>query len=62
MTNLNSLNPKSIEKNYSVQPPSEELDKLNNKSVPENNDIPPIVLILFSIIPMVILLILFTFF
>ncbi|AGY75300.1 hypothetical protein [Clostridium autoethanogenum] len=61
MANLGSLGQKSIEKDHTVQPPIEELDKLNDRPVPED-DIPPAVLVVFAVIPMAILLILFTFF
>ena len=61
MANLDSLGQKSIEKDRTVQPPTEKLNKLNDRSVPED-DIPPALLVVFAIIPMAILLILFTFF
>ncbi|OAA84203.1 hypothetical protein [Clostridium ljungdahlii] len=62
MANLGSLGQKSIEKDRTVQqPPTEELNKLNDKPVQED-DIPPALLVVFAVIPMAILLILFTFF
>ncbi|OAA89390.1 hypothetical protein [Clostridium coskatii] len=61
MANLGSLGQKSIEKDHTVQPPTEELNKLNDKPVQED-DIPPALLVVFAVIPMAILLILFTFF
>ena len=61
MVNLDSLGQKSIEKDSTIEPPTKELDKLDDMSVPEDA-IPSAILVLFAIIPMAILLILFTFF
>ncbi|MFL0197502.1 hypothetical protein ACJDU8_18320 [Clostridium sp. WILCCON 0269] len=63
MVNLDSLEQKSTEENYSLIQPAEELDKLNNSSedynsIPED-DISPILLVLCAAIPMVVLIILF---
>ncbi|WP_368488985.1 hypothetical protein [Clostridium sp. BJN0013] len=64
MANLDSLDQKSLEKNHTILQSTEELNKLNS-SVPEDNssvsedDISPILLILCTAIPMIILIILF---
>lgn len=58
MANLDSLDQKTIEKDRTVVQPTEELDKLNDESVPED-ETSPILLAIFAIIPMVILIILF---
>lgn len=54
MANLNSLDQESIEKDYNIVQPAEEPDKLDNGSVTD------ILLVLFAIIPMIILIILFS--
>jgi hypothetical protein len=58
MANLDSLDQKPIEKDYTIVQPTEELDKLNDSSVPED-DTSPILLALLAVIPMAILIILF---
>lgn len=50
MANLVSLDQKSL---------NGELDKLNDKSVPEESALSTVALVLFSVVPMVILIILF---
>ncbi|EDK35442.1 hypothetical protein [Clostridium kluyveri] len=57
MTNLDPLEEKSTENNHSIVQPTEELDKITDP-VPED-DISPIVLVLCTAIPMIILIILF---
>ncbi|MFL0198437.1 hypothetical protein ACJDU8_23140 [Clostridium sp. WILCCON 0269] len=56
MANLDPLENKSTEKNYTIIQPAEELDKLNDNSVPEDN-ISPILLVLCAVIPIISLLI-----
>lgn len=58
MANLYSMDKKSIEKDYTIAQPTEELDKLNDESEPED-EASSIVLLLFAFIPMIILILLF---
>lgn len=58
MADLYSMDKKSIEKDYTITQPTEELDKLNDESEPEE-ETSSIVLILFAFIPMIILILLF---
>lgn len=56
MANLDPLENKSTEKSYTIIQPAEELDKLNDNSVPEDNT-SPILLVLCAVIPIISLLI-----
>lgn len=58
MADLYSMDKESIEKDYTITQPAEELDKLNDESEPEE-ETSSIVLILFAFIPMIILILLF---
>lgn len=63
MVNLDSLEQKPAEENYSLIQAAEELDKLNDSLEDYNSisedDISPILLILCAAIPMLVLIILF---
>jgi len=59
MANLDSLDQKTKEKDHTIVQPTEDLDKLNDEPVPED-ETSTILLALFAVIPMVILIILFS--
>jgi len=54
VANLDSLEQKSLEKDYTIVQPTEELDKLNDRPILEG-DMPPTLLALCAAIPIAIL-------